>query len=75
MGARGVGIFSNADAADVREDFRDLIAAGLTADEATGRLREEHGVEQLGVDANDFWLALAATQHTVARIFGAVPRP
>ncbi len=68
MGAWGLGIFSNDAADDVREDFRDLIAAGFTADEATTRLREEHGVERLGVDANDFWLALAATQHKVGHV-------
>jgi hypothetical protein len=37
MGTWGVGIFSNDDAADLREDFRDLIASGLAADEAAVR--------------------------------------
>ena len=68
MGAWGVGIFGNDAADDVREDFRDLIATGLTADQATARLRKEHAVEQMGVDANDFWLALAATQHKVGHV-------
>jgi hypothetical protein len=65
MGTWGVGIFSNDDAADLPEGFRDLITTGLTADEATARLQQEYGVGQQGVDANDFWLALAAKVHKV----------
>jgi len=68
MGAWGVGIFSNDDAADLREEFRELIAEGLSAGEATQRLVTEYGIGDGGVDDHDFWLALAATQHSLGRI-------
>ncbi|NLJ54361.1 MAG: hypothetical protein GX344_09540 [Intrasporangiaceae bacterium] len=67
MGAWGVGIFSNDDAADLREDFRDLIAEGHSPDEATRRLTEAYGIGT-GDEANDFWLALAATQHRTGHV-------
>jgi hypothetical protein len=68
VGTWGTGVFSNDTAADVREDFRDLVAGGLDAATATSRLAAEFG---LGVDAdvdNDFWLAMAVTQHRLGRI-------
>jgi len=36
VGIWGPGIFSDDLAADVREEFRDLIGEGLTAEEANG---------------------------------------
>lgn len=67
VGSWGVGIFSNDDASDVREGFRDLIAERLDATQATERLVEEFGIGQ-GRDDNDFWLGLAATQHKVGHV-------
>lgn len=74
MGSWGVGIFSNDDAADLREDFRDLIAEGLDADQATRRLKEEYGVGKRGADDHDFWLALAAVQHKIGHVSPTVIR-
>ena len=42
MGAWGPAIFSDDLAVDVRDDFRDLIGEGLTADEASERLKAEY---------------------------------
>jgi hypothetical protein len=66
MGSWGVAVFSNDIASDVREDFRDLIADGLDAQQATQRMLAEFGVG--GVDDNDFWLALAVTAHKLGRM-------
>lgn len=68
MGSWGVGIFSNDDAADIRDDFRELIAEGLSPEEATRRLQEDHGVGDRGPDDNDFWLGLAAAQHSIGHV-------
>ncbi len=66
IGAWGVAIFSNDEACDVREDFRELIASGLDAVTATERLRAEYRAES--PDDHDFWLALAATQHSTGHV-------
>lgn len=68
MGSWGVGIYSNDTGADVREDFRELIAEGLSAEAATQRLRAEYGIGSGGDSDNDFWLGLAATQHRVGHV-------
>lgn len=72
MGSWGVGIFSNDAASDIREDFRDLIAQGLSADEATRRLHDEYGIGPGGVDDNDFWLGLASAQHRLGDVADGV---
>ena len=69
VGAWGVGIFSNDAASDLREDFRDLIAQGVSAESATARLVSEYGVG--GGDDEwdaDFWIALGATQHRLGHL-------
>jgi hypothetical protein len=65
MGAWGTGLFSNDLAADLRGDFRDLIADGLAPEEATNHLLVEYNIKRndADVDNNDFWLALAYIQH------------
>ncbi len=68
MGSWGVAIFSNDAAEDAREDFRELIAGGMSADDATQRLTDEHGIKPDGADDNDFWLGLAATQHRLGHV-------
>lgn len=72
MGSWGVGIFSNDAAADIRGDFRDLIAEGLSADAATKRLHDDYGIGPGGVDDNDFWFGLAAAQHRIGHVAGGV---
>jgi hypothetical protein len=46
----------------------------MSADEATDQLQELYQAATQGVDANDFWLALAATQHKVGHISERVIR-
>ena len=69
MGAFGLAIFSDDNAADLRADYRDLIGEGLIGSEATDRL-----IKEWAPDANDayfaatFWLALALTQWNCGRL-------
>lgn len=72
MGAWGTGIFSNDIGADVREDFRGLVADGVEPGEATKRLVEEYGVGPDPQKDPDFWLALALTQHQLGRLLPEV---
>lgn len=73
MGAWGAGLFADDLAADVRDEFCDLLGDGLTAKEATERLRKEYAQ---AIDDGDegpvFWLALAATQWKLGRLEGFV---
>lgn len=68
MGTWGTGIFDNDDAGGVREEFRDLIAAGKSADVATAELVESYGAAEADLEDHDFWLALAATQHSLGHV-------
>ncbi|MCT2176741.1 hypothetical protein M3F63_03520 [Brachybacterium muris] len=68
MGTWGTGIFDNDDAGDVREEFRDLIAAGKSADEATAGLVESYGAADVDLEDHNFWPALAATQHSPGHV-------
>src|SRR5262245_60405280 len=63
MGTWGAALFSDDLAADVREDFRELIAEGNSASKATKTLSAEYK-ESLADPEESliFWLALAATQ-------------
>lgn len=72
MGTWGTGLWSNDDAVDLRGDFRDLVAAGLTAQEATQRLMSDYSIGDGGVDDHDFWLALAAVQHQCGHVASGV---
>jgi len=72
MGTWGVGVFSNDMAADIRDDLRDLIAEGTSAENATSRLRDEYGIGEGGADDHDFWLGLAAAQHSIGHVDEAV---
>ncbi len=68
MGAWGTGIFSDDNASDLREEYRDLIGDGVPGPEATDRLiaqwspRGDPDLEPV------FWLALALTQWTCGRL-------
>ncbi len=69
MGAWGVAIFSDDLAADLRDDFRDLIGDGLTAAEATDRLMTEYASSLDDPDEMPvFWIALAAAQWKLGRL-------
>jgi hypothetical protein len=68
MGAWGVGIFADDDAADVRDGYKDLVAQGLSGPEATQRLLQECKDDLSSEAASSFWLALAATQHACGRL-------
>ena len=73
MGAWGLTIFSDDVAADVRDEFTDLIAEGLNAEQATKRLVADS--QDILADRDDalvFWLALAATQSKLGRLTKAV---
>jgi hypothetical protein len=61
-------------AADLRDEFRDLIAEGLAPAEATARLVADYGVGPGGADDNDFWLGLAVTAHKLGRLTEDVRR-
>ena len=69
MGTWGVNVFENDIAADVRSEYRDLVAEGLDGPIATDRLlascagRVEDPEEGL-----DFWIGLAAAQFEVGRL-------
>ena len=70
MGAWGTAIFSDDTALDVRDEWRDAILAGLSAEDATARLVESFA-DNLGEDADTeklFWIALAATQFETGRL-------
>ncbi|MHA7191944.1 hypothetical protein ACX80N_16795 [Arthrobacter sp. MDT2-16] len=78
MGTWGTGIFASDDAADVRQEFRDLIGGGATAEEASTRIINQYcigggaGAEvEDNVDNVDVFLALAAVQHQTGHV---VPR-
>jgi len=69
MGAFGIAIFSDDNAADLRGDYRDLIGEGLSGPEATDRLIEEWAPEESDAYyAATFWLALALTQWNCGRL-------
>lgn len=69
MGAWGPAIFSDDLACDVRDEFKDLIADGLSSEEATGELINNYGINKEDLeDYNVFWLSLAATQWKIGRL-------
>jgi len=69
MGTWGVAIFSDDLAADLREDFRDLIGEGITPTEAVNRLLDEYESSVNDPDEHSiFWIALAAIQWKLGRL-------
>jgi hypothetical protein len=72
VGTWGPGIFSDDVAADVREEFRDLIADGLTPAQATERLKGDYDGELDPDEVPVFLLALAATQWKTGHVVPAV---
>lgn len=69
MGSWGVAIFSDDLAADIRNDFRELIGDGLTSSEATDRLKAEYASTLDDPDEMPvFWIALALAQWKLGRL-------
>jgi len=72
MGTWGPGLFSGDLACDVREEFRDLIGDGLTAEEATQRILSSYPAPEDDPDGAVVVLALAVTQWKTGRLLGSV---
>lgn len=69
MGSWGTDIFSNDTSADVRDEYRELLSAGVEDAEATRLLAEDHADDIADPDvAADFWLGLAAAQWEMGRM-------
>lgn len=74
MGAWGTAIFSDDTAQDVRDEWREAVLDGLSAEEATARLVKSFD-DYLGDDEDTdtlFWLALAAAQFETGRLLAEV---
>src|SRR5437870_3599507 len=68
MRAWGTAIFSDDNAGDLRDDYLDLIGAGVAGPEATGRLLKEWVPDSHDAYyAATFWIALAVTQWKYGR--------
>lgn len=69
MGAWGTGIFQDDTASDLREEYRDHIGNGLSAEEAKARVLRNYA-SSLANPGEDgvVWLALAATQWKLGRL-------
>jgi len=69
MGTWGPALFSDDTACDLREDFRDAIAEGLTPATASDRILAEYRPDPADHSyAATVWLALAATQWKLGRL-------
>lgn len=69
MGAWDTAIFTDDTAADVRDDFIDLIGEGLAAEAATARIVEEWNPDSDPEEEGAaFWLGLAAIQWKLGRL-------
>lgn len=69
MGTWGTGLYSDDLAADVREEFRNLLGEGLTTEAAVNRLRKEYKSSLRDRDEEPvFWLALADTAWRLGRL-------
>ena len=69
MGAWGVAVFSDDLAADLRDEFRDLMGEGLSSSQAVDQLISDY---QSSIHDDDektvFWIALAVTQWNLGRL-------
>jgi hypothetical protein len=68
MGTLGTGIFADDLAADVRGEYRDLIADGNSGPQATEMVLHAHRNVLASEEGPTFWLALAATQWECGRL-------
>lgn len=74
MGAWGPDIFSDDLAADVREEYIELIGDGMTSKEATVALIQRYKLEANDLDSGGtvFWLSLAKTESDYGRLLDFV---
>jgi hypothetical protein len=69
MGTWGVAVFSDDLAADLRDEFRDLIGEGLSSSQAVDKLLSEYAVSVGDDDEKSvFWIALASAQWKLGRL-------
>ena len=69
MGAWGPAIFEDDTACDLRDEFAELLAEGMTAEAATQELERRYEPAHDTIDIEPvFWIALAAAQHKGGRI-------
>ena len=68
MGTWGTGIFSDDNATDLRDDYRELIGDGVPGSEATDRLVAQWAPQGDPDLETVFWLALALTQWSCGRL-------
>lgn len=69
MGAWGVALFSDDLAADLREDFRELIGEGLSSTQAVEKLLVEYASSLEDDDERSvFWIALASVQWKLGQL-------
>lgn len=69
MGAWGVAVFSDDLAADLRDEFRDLIGEGLSSSQAVDKLLSEYASSVRDDDEKSvFWVALASVQWKLGRL-------
>lgn len=75
MGVWGASVFSDDNACDIRDDYRQMIGDGLSGTEATDHLLQEWKSIESDPDlAATFWLALALTQWKCGRLEERVSR-
>ncbi|GAA1790859.1 hypothetical protein GCM10009795_040620 [Nocardioides hankookensis] len=72
MSAWDAAVFDDDLAADVRDEYRDLLEQRVPDAEATKRVVDAFGAVTDDEDRATFWLALAAAQHIVGRLDDAV---
>jgi hypothetical protein len=68
VGTWGVALFSDDIAADLREDFRDLIGDGLSVSSVVDKLIKEYTPDGDPDTEPVFWLALSAVQWKLGRL-------
>src|SRR3989339_285619 len=73
MGTWGTGVFEDDLALDLKDEYRELVADGLSGPEATRLVTARWEPDLADPDvAPVFWLSLAATQWQVGRIEDSV---
>jgi hypothetical protein len=76
VGTWGPAVFSDDLACDVRDDFRDLIAEGVSPEEATEQLLHQYRSSLRNDDERAVvWLALASSQWSAGRLIPSVREP
>lgn len=73
MGAWAAGLFDDDTACDLRDEFKEMLASGLTVEQATAELERRYEPASDPVDLEPvFWIALAAVQHSWGRLMPSV---